>query len=132
MAINTKRYTKNVPFNLAVLLKKAGYWNPGGFLQTVYNGPCYSIDTRTFFRGGVVADWEDLLPAPTYAEVIDWLMDKGLVVEVGLYIRPDWIGRVWKWGTVNPDSLYESEPGSWSKVINDCIKKALVIVKTLK
>ena len=124
--------TKNVPYTLAGPLKKAGFWNPGGFLRTVYNGPCYLKATRKFYRGHVVSDWEKLLPAPTYAEVLDWLAEKGFVVEMGLYIRPDWIGRVWKWGAVNPDILYESEPGSWSKVINNCIKKTLVIVKTLK
>ena len=124
-----KHLTDHVPYSLAGQLKKAGYWNPGCTYSSCYNGPCYIIHSKKFFEHSCVIDWEDVLPAPTYAEVVDWLMEKGLAVEVRQYLRPEWTSHISRWDSVNPDNLFESEPGTWTKVMNAAIKKAMAILK---
>lgn len=71
-----KYYTATVPFEVAVELKKAGYWNPRCTYETSYNSPCYFIPSKKYYAEGVVADWKDIVPAPTYAEVYDWFIEK--------------------------------------------------------
>lgn len=124
-----KHLTDYIPFSLAGQLKKAGYWNPGCTYSSCYNGPCFFILSKKFYADGVVSDWEDVLPAPTYAEVVDWLIEQGLSVHVDKYIRPNWIGFVSEWDVVNPYYIFESKPGSWKSVMNNCIRKALKHLK---
>lgn len=71
-----KYYTATVPFEVAVELKKAGYWKPRCTYETSYNSPCYFIPSKKYYAEGVVADWKDIVPAPTYAEVYDWFIEK--------------------------------------------------------
>lgn len=124
-----KHLTDHVPYSLGAKLKKAGYWNPGGSVESIYTGPCFIRDTRQYYREGVVCDWSEVLPAPSYAEVIDWFIEQGLSIHVDKYIRPDWIGFVSRWNKVNPFYVFESEPGSWKSVMNNCIRKALKHLK---
>lgn len=75
-------YTEHVPFELGVKLKEYGYWNPGCTYESSYNGPCY-FKTKRFYKDGVVANWNDITPAPTYAEVFDWLAnEKGVIIQM--------------------------------------------------
>ena len=71
-----KYYTATVPFEVAVELKKAGYWKPRCTYETSYNSPCYFIPSKKYYAEGVIADWKDIVPAPTYAEVYDWFIEK--------------------------------------------------------
>ena len=77
-----KFYTANVPFDIAVALKKAGYWNPGCTYESSYNNPCYFIPSKKYYAEGVIAPWDELVPAPTYAEVYDWFIKQDMVVSI--------------------------------------------------
>ena len=75
------RYTEHVPFEIGVKLKEYGYWNPGCTYESSYNGPCYFTSSKNLYRDGVVAPWDEIVPAPTYAEVFDWFFqEKGIVI----------------------------------------------------
>lgn len=72
-------YTEHVPFEIGVKLKEYGYWNPRCTYESSYNGPCY-FKTKKFYKDGVVANWNDITPAPTYAEVIDWFVNEKRII----------------------------------------------------
>ena len=57
------KYSEHIPFELGVKLKEAGYWNPRCTYETNYNDPCYFIPSKKFYGEGVVADWNDIVPA---------------------------------------------------------------------
>lgn len=69
-------YTETIPFELGVKLKEAGYWNPGCTYDSSYNGPCYFVSSKKYYKEGVIAPWEEVIPAPTYGEVFDWFKSK--------------------------------------------------------
>lgn len=69
-----------VPYELGVKLKEAGYWNPGCTYESSYNGPCYFTVSKKFYPEGVVAPWNEIVPAPTYAEVFDWFFQEKRIV----------------------------------------------------
>ena len=141
-------YTDYVPFEIGVILKKAGYWNPRCTYDSSYNDPCYIISSKKFYGEGVIAPWEDIVPAPTYAEVFDWFAsEKHIVITLEpfhTFALQERIGYTWK--IVYPD--YElgglvlmSEEDEWdsSKGLggsfklsaNDAIRSAITInVKT--
>lgn len=75
-----KFYTATVPFDVAVELKQAGYWEPRCTYETSYNGPCYFIPGKRYYAEGVIAPWDELVPAPTYADVIDWFFNKEIIL----------------------------------------------------
>lgn len=121
-----KKYlTEHVPFSLAIRLKSAGYWNPGGDIETIYTGPCFLKDTRKYCPQGAFCIWENILPAPSYAEVIDWLIEKDIYVEAQFHMSPLWQGFIWKRNDVISYILDKTNPGSWSKVMNTAIRRAL-------
>lgn len=72
-------FTATIPLPIAKKLKEKGYWNPGCTISSQYNNACYFKDGR-LYEDGAIADWEDIHPAPTYAEVFDWLMEKGIQI----------------------------------------------------
>lgn len=75
-------YMEHIPFDLGVKLKEFGYWNPGCTYETCYNKPCY-FKTKKLYKDGLVADWDDIIPAPTYAEVFDWFAnEKGIIIQL--------------------------------------------------
>lgn len=75
------KYSEHIPFELGVKLKEAGYWNPRCTYETNYNDPCYFIPSKKFYPEGVVADWDDIVPAPTYADVFEWFsIEKGIII----------------------------------------------------
>ena len=75
------KYSEHIPFELGVKLKEAGYWNPRCTYETNYNDPCYFIPSKKFYGEGVVADWDDIVPAPTYADVFEWFsIEKGIII----------------------------------------------------
>lgn len=76
-------YTEHIPFELGVKLKEYGYWNPGCTYESSYNGPCYFTVSKKFYPEGVVAPWDEIVPAPTYAEVFDWFAnEKGVIIQM--------------------------------------------------
>ena len=75
------KYSEHIPFELGVKLKEAGYWNPRCTYESSYNDPCYFIPSKKFYGEGVVAPWDELVPAPTYADVFEWLsIGKGIII----------------------------------------------------
>lgn len=93
-------YTGHVPFEIGVKLKEVGYWNPRCTYDTSYNDPCYTIHNKKFYDEGVVAPWDDIVPAPTYAEVFDWLAsEKQIVITLEpfhTFALKERIGYTWK------------------------------------
>lgn len=137
-------YTANVPFEIGVKLKEAGYWNPGCTYDSSYNGPCYVINSKKFYADGVVAPWDDIVPAPTYAEVFDWFASEKYIVitlePFHTFALKERIGYTWK--IVYPDYelgglVLRSEDDEWDSskgfggsfklTANDAIENAMTI-----
>ena len=100
-------YTANVPFEIGVKLKEVGYWNPRCTYETNYNDPCYFIPGKRFYGEGVVAPWDELVPAPTYAQIFDWFAsERGIVITLEpfhTFSLKGQIGYTWKINYVDPD-----------------------------
>jgi len=93
-------YTANVPFEIGVKLKEAGYWNPRCTYESNYNDPCYFIPGKRFYDEGVVAPWEEIVPAPTYAQIFDWFAsERGIVITLEPFFTMALVGNTaytWK------------------------------------
>lgn len=101
-----KYYTKHIPFDLGVKLKEAGYWDPRCTYDTCYNGPCYIESGDRFYGDGVIAPSEYIVPAPTYAEVFDWLMEKGIFIQMEpwhTFALQERMGFVYEINTINEE-----------------------------
>ena len=128
-----KYYTEKVPFKIGEKLKEAGYWNPGCTYDSNYNGPCYIGSNERFYEDGVVAPWDTITPAPTYAEVIDWLMEKGIFIQMEpwhTYALKERMGFVYEVNVVNEekaqiDSEVWNEFASFGLCIEEAVKKAI-------
>lgn len=101
------KYSEHIPFELGVKLKEAGYWNPRCTYETNYNDPCYFIPSKKFYPEGVVADWNDIVPAPTYADVFEWFsIEKGIIITLEPFFTfalKGQIGYTWKINYVDPE-----------------------------
>lgn len=122
-----KYYCKKVPFELAKKLPKmcvsTYYTNNGELVSAEYRGNEYMDEF----------DEDDVpsYPAPTYAEVIDWLLDKGLSVEIKcrcpieLRRKSCWYGSVY--GLSNAKMLYgaDNDELDWCDACDRAIDFAL-------
>lgn len=112
-------YTANVPFEIGVKLKEAGYWNPRCTYGYSYNDPCYFIPSKRFYDEGVVAPWEDIVPAPTYAQIFDWFAsERGIVITLEpfhTFSLKGQMGYTWKINYVDPDLglVLRTEEDEW-------------------
>ena len=136
-------YTENVPFKVGEVLKKIGYWDPRCTYSCSYNGPCYFSGSKKFYGDGVVAPWEEIVPAPTYAEVIDWFVNtKNIIIILDpffTYSLRDHIAYNWKIYyldgeknliLVTENDEYTSDKGyggSFKLTANDAIMRAAKI-----
>lgn len=116
----TKYYTEIVPFELAKKLKDAGYKEEcsGHYAKDGYLWETHpkqnSNDTENFFS------------APTYAEVFDWLMGKGLSVKIQIAIgNAGWIISAICWG----ENWCDISPATFHEAANAAIEKACEILK---
>ena len=76
----TKHLTATVPFEIGELLKKVGYWDPKCTYDSCYNNPCYFMGSKKYYKEGVIALWDEIVPAPTYAEVYDWFIEQDMIL----------------------------------------------------
>ena len=112
-------YTEIVPFELAKKLKEAGY--PQDISDTI------GYDEKGRFTSFY---WQDCA-APRYAEVLDWLIDKGMCVSVyALNVSGDtmWIGHLMD---ISDDCKYDGSFGyknSYDEAIAPAIEKALELL----
>lgn len=134
--LNVRNYSATIPYELGVLLKDAGYWDPRCAYESSYNGPCYFKPTKKFYPEGAIADWNEFVPAPTYADVIDWLFNKELVIIIDLVSESK---LTWTWNILcigdklknSRDSGYtglirtETIFGSFFECANNAIETAL-------
>ena len=74
-----KLYTETVSFDLAVKLKKKGYDKPAFAGYTVKGEHKFSGETRHYYSNS-----NEYVSAPTYGEVLDWLLEKGYFLETTL------------------------------------------------
>ena len=74
-----KLYTETVSFDLAVKLKKKGYDKPAFAGYTVKGEHKFSGETRHYYSNS-----DEYVSAPTYGEVLDWLLEKGYFLETTL------------------------------------------------
>lgn len=134
-------YTEHIPFDLGVKLKEFGYWNPGCTFDSQYNGPCY-FKSKKFYEEGVVAPWDDIIPAPTYAEVIDWFVnEKGIIIILDPFFTHSLKGNIaYNWKIYYLDDGYlilqtegdewdssKGYGGSFKLTANDAIESAMKI-----
>ena len=133
---NMKYHTETIPVTLAEKLKEKGYWNPGCTITSQYNNACYYKDGR-LYNDGVVADWDDLIPAPTYAEVFDWFLEREIIICIGVddckkdgkwtYDYDYYIGRI-----IPPNKLVQADfvqlLETWHEAANAAIEKALELI----
>ncbi len=117
-----QRYTKYVPFDVAVALKNCGYPQDECYEGYDKNGCATSYE------------WKDYA-CPTYAQVIDWLIEEGLCVEIKCR-KPDhgkreaWYGSVYRISTASlvygqsvPDAFH------WDVACNMAIRGALMLLQ---
>jgi len=94
------KYSEHIPFELGIKLKEAGYWNPRCTYDTNYNDPCYFIPSKKFYPDGVVAHWDDIVPAPTYYKVFEWFStEKGIIITLEpfhTFALKGYIAYTWK------------------------------------
>lgn len=132
-----KYYTNIVPFEIGKLLKDAGYWDPGCTYESSYNKSCYYVPSGKFYGEGVIADWADVVPAPTYAEVFDWLLTNEIVVCIDYEtITPlTWtcsvqlIGEKFKEARKNGDGGFSTTKNQFDD-FNSCVNRALTFILT--
>lgn len=154
-----KHYTETIPFELAAKLYLAG--------MKEYDGDYYyavtdiEISYDNYLGVGKVAKGDTFfvisgenyhgqyIPAYTYADVFDWLVERGQSIEVfldGYYTKDSgelelhsWGYRLWHFyrhlnesGEDNPcwdDRLFEEgEIGSWKDAANSAIEKAIELL----
>ena len=107
-----KYYTEIVPFELAKKLKEVNY--PDYLTRNWYNEKGEIIDTLPM----------DDYPAPTYAEVFDWLIEKGLSVELSSHLV------VWKstlWSIQPCQELFRGE-GSFQEAADTAIETSCALL----
>jgi hypothetical protein len=133
-----KHYLKTIPFELAKKLKGVGFpQKPGlnyyqiseGMPGAGYVGNPENYDYEQFWN------YKDVLyTAPTYAEVLDWLLDKGLSVEIKcrcpieLGRKSCWFGTVYK--ISNAGMLYgaDKDKSDWCDACDLAIEFAITVV----
>ena len=142
-------YMANVPFEIGVKLKEMGYWNPRCTYDSCYNDPCYVTVSKKFYGDGVVAPWEDIVPAPTYGEIFDWFKDKGIVITLEPFFTfayQSHIAYTWKVSYIDKDNdgdlkvvtendVWTSDKyygGSFDGIANDAIEFAATLIKKEK
>ena len=132
-----KHYTEHIPYDLGKKMKEAGYWEPGCTYDTCYNGPCYALAKDKLYEDGVICDWKDIVPAPTYAEVIDWFFEKGIFIQMEpwhTFALQERMGFVYEINMVNEekaqiDSEVWNEFASFGLCLNSAIERAIEILK---
>ena len=139
-----KGYTDHIPFELGVKLKEYGYWNPGCTYDSNYNNPCYFVKSKVFYDKGVVAPWELIVPAPTYAEVFDWFIEKkGIIITLDPFFTKENKNHIaYTWKVSYPDLnngciVIRTEEDEWKSskgfggsfglTANDAIEYAMTI-----
>lgn len=126
-----KHYTSLIPHDLAEKLKAAGM--PMIFdVWTVEDGINRMVD---IFHG--IYKEKKHHPLPSYAEVFDWLMEKGYDVEAYLSMtktsKDGSIQRLYAWIVNTPTSVNEAtsrdmEYDTWHEAANKAIEKAIELI----
>ena len=120
----TKYYTSIISFDAAMLLKDLGYSKTWGYQ---YNSSGKLVDPAA--PGGV----EGICEAPTYVEVFDWLLDRGLCISVYALDSSDGI----LWNCQLTDVANDKFDGSFGyretfvKAADTAILKAIEILNKL-
>lgn len=140
----------NVPFEIGVKLKEVGYWNPRCTYNSCYNDPCYVTVSKKFYGDGVVAPWEEIVPAPTYAEVFNWFIEKkSIVITLDPFFTFSYqshIAYTWKVSYIDVDNdgdmkvVTENDVwtsgkyygGSFDSIADDAIEFAVTLIKKEK
>lgn len=112
-----KYYTEIVPFEVAKKLKDAG------FPQYHNKGPWYN----TFKELRLFSVCGDAVQAPTYAKAFDWLIEKGIAVEMERTFK-EWCAFLCP---IEPDTMGSSifHGPTFHKAANAAIEKACEILK---
>ena len=107
-----KYYTEIVPFESAKKLKEAGF--PDYLAQNWYNEQGEIIDTLPM----------DDYPAPSYAQVFDWLIGEGLSVELSA-CHVVWKSTLW---SIQPrQELFRGE-GSFQEAADTAIETSCALL----
>ena len=140
---------EHIPFDLGVKLKEIGYWEPGCLYETSYNNSCYFITSKKLYIEGVVAPWDEIVPAPTYSQLFDWLSKTYRIV---ITLKPfftwslkDNIAYFWNVSyidytdldcpflhTVSEEEVFDNSEGfggSFKLTANAAIKYAIKLIK---
>lgn len=138
-------YSEIVPFEIAVSLDNE--FDPG-----IGDGYCYAVrdikrqprDIKAGELVFVVTDEEDDLAAyvqaPTYAEVVDFFLDKGIFIEVSpwhTFALKERMGFVYTINTINEeeaklDCEVWNDFASFKLCMNSAIKRALQVYRMSK
>jgi len=119
-------YTETIPTSLAEKLKEKG--------MPIEMQPLYAPEApnaRGIVKAGVG------LWCPPYAEVFDWLMERGIDVEVALSmiidVKNEGKKRVYFWTVGSLDNINyeygEDDNMTWHEAANAAIEKALELIK---
>lgn len=141
--MDTRFYTKVVPFELALKIRKAGYEDyatesryaigkvtvTGMVHETIKRSEYFNYNTDYVVIKG------KSIPAPTYAEVFDWLITKGF--DLGVTILR--LKEGYKYGCYVCDLRDEPDvdmscpyKDSWEETVNDAIDFVLKLMKGKK
>lgn len=104
-------YTDTVPQDLAQQLKEANYERDGAFDET-YEGRLH------YPQAGIYRS----VPAPTFAQVFDWLLGRDVVVTVHR------IGHGWESCVAGKETDYTDYAESWEDAAVAGVRKALEVL----
>ena len=120
-----KYYTEIVPFELAKKLKEVGFDFPCTHYYVKHeiegaSGRRTAMHPKNWNKGGHNTS------TPTYAKVFDWLIGKGVTVEMSINRRSVWFADIYKiWeGDKNQIGL-----GTFHEAANAAIEKACELLK---
>ena len=138
-----RHYTKIVPLELSLKLKTAGFDAP--VTEFWVKDPCIQWEhafTRDDFNHETVIEIDGveckpfdygerlLCSAPSYADVLDWLVEKGVLIDIWRYSK----GFVYN-VDLKDGERWISDSGKeeqWEEAMKEAIKMALTMMKNEK
>lgn len=117
-----KHYTETIPVALAGKIKEKGMPIE---MQSLYAQE--ALNVRGIVKAGIG------LRCPSYAEVFDWLMEKGLSCEITRHIdfAHEEVCPEWDWDIEKVGALRDSPQGygnTWHEAAEAAIEKALELI----
>lgn len=125
-----------IPYELAVKLKESGYPQDHDVRYVWLNGRAVDVLWMDEFDRCRYDDADrdgTLVAIPTYAQVFDWLMEKGISCEITRFIDFAYenVCTEWDWNIEEVGPIKDAPGGyanTWREAANAAIEKALTLI----